>query len=129
MSSEDSGTRATEAGVAHDVTLVEVLAELAQSGYTGDVVVHDDGQVCCRACNACQTPSSLHLDGLRRLEGASDPADLATVLAVTCPNCGARAAAVVRYGPEASAGEATLLRHIDDRRPGDGLDVAEDAAT
>lgn len=129
MSSEDSGTRADTAGVAHDVTLVEVLAELAESGYTGDVVVHDDGEVCCRTCGTCQPPATVQLDGVRRLEGASDPADMATVLAVTCRNCGAQAAAVVRYGPEASAGEATLLRHIDDQRPSDGLDVAEDAAT
>jgi uncharacterized membrane protein len=79
-------------------------------------------------CRACQAPDQLLLDGLRRLEGASDPADMAAVLAVTCSACNARGTAVVRFGPEATAGEATLLRSIDDLRPR-GLDVAERQAT
>ena len=45
----------------------------------------------------------------------------------TCASCGCKGTAVIRFGPEASAGEAILLRHLDDTR-GPGLDVAEDAA-
>lgn len=112
----------------HDVTLLEVLSELAGQGYTGDFYVdEDDGSVCCGACRTCVAPEDLRLDGLRRLEGASDPADMAAVLALTCASCGHKGTAVVRYGPEASAGEAILLRHLEDDR-GPGLDVAEDAA-
>lgn len=113
----------------HDVTLVEVLDELNQAGYVADFFVdEDDGKVCCGACRSCQQPESLQLDGLRRIEGASDPADMAAVLALTCPACGCKGTAIVRFGPEASAGEAILLQHLDDARPS-GLDVAEDAAT
>jgi hypothetical protein len=114
---------------AHDVTLTEVLAELTKAGYVADFFVdEDDGQVCCGSCRACQPPESLQLDGLRRIEGASDPADMAAVLALTCPSCGTKGTAIVRFGPEASAGDAIVLQHLDDARPR-GLDVAEDAAT
>jgi hypothetical protein len=117
------------AGDPHDVTLVEVLHELEATGYRGDFFVdEDDGRVCCGACRTCQAPEQVTLDGVRRLEGASDPADMAAVLAISCAECGSRGTAVVRYGPEASAGEAILLRHLDDARPA-GFDVAEDAAT
>lgn len=116
-------------GAPHDVTLVEVLRELGGRGYGGDLFVdEDDGRICCGSCRTCQAPERVALDGVRRLEGASDPADMAAVLAITCPECGSKGTAVVRYGPEASAGEAILLRHVDDARPA-GLDVAEDAAT
>jgi hypothetical protein len=112
----------------HDVTLIEVLAELNGQGYDMDFFVdEDDGRVCCGKCRACVDPEDLHLDGLRRIEGASDPADMAAVLALTCVSCGSKGTAVIRFGPEASAGEAILLRHLDDTR-GPGLDVAEDAA-
>ena len=56
-------------------------------------------------------------DGLgpasRRVEGASDPADLALVTTVECPHCGARGALILRYGPEASEDEADLLTALE----------------
>jgi uncharacterized membrane protein len=108
-----------------DATLLEVLGELSTAGYDRDVFVREeDGYVCCGVCRSCQPPEQILLDGLRRLEGASDPADMSAVLAVTCPSCHAHGTAVVRFGPEASRGEAILLRTIDDVRPR-GLDVAE----
>ena len=113
----------------HDVTLVDVLRELSDSGYTSDFFVdEDEGSLCCGSCRTCQEAGQVRLDGIRRLEGASDPADMAAVLAITCSSCGQQGTAVVKYGPEASAGEAILLRELDDQRPG-GLDVAEDSAT
>jgi uncharacterized membrane protein len=116
-------------GAPRDATLLEVLGELAAAGYDRDMFVREeDGWVCCGVCRSCQAPDQLLLDGLRRLEGASDPADMAAVLAVTCAQCHARGTAVVRFGPEATAGEAILLRSIDDVRPR-GLDVAERQAT
>ena len=100
---------------AADVTVVEVLHDLRDSGFTGEFYVGDDGALCCRACGFCQAAEQASADGVRRVEGASDPGDMAAVLAVTCPRCGQRGAAVVRYGPEASADEAALLTGIDHR--------------
>lgn len=116
-------------GNPHDVTLVGVLAGLSDEGYSGDFFVNeDDGSICCGSCRSCQLPDAVRLDGLRRLEGASDPADMAAVLALTCGACGVKGTAVVRFGPEATVGDAIVLRHLDDARPA-GVDVAEDAAS
>jgi hypothetical protein len=110
-----------------DATLTQVLDGLAEQGYEGDFFIDDDGGICCGACGTCTPAGDAVLDGLRRIEGASDPADMAAVLAVTCPRCGAKGTAVVRYGPEAGPGDAEVLLAIDDHRPR-GTDVAEDAS-
>lgn len=119
----------TDGARAAGESLAEVLNELAEAGYAGDLFVdEEEGTLCCRACRACQRPEEVRADSIRRLEGASDPADLSVVLAVRCPACGVQGTAVVRFGPEATAGEAELLRILDDARPA-GLDVGEQAAT
>lgn len=110
-----------------DATLSQVLAGLAAEGYDADFFVDDEGGICCRACGTCTAADEISLDGLRRIEGASDPADMAAVLAVTCPRCGERGSAIVRYGPEASAGDAQVLLTIDNHR-GAGTDVADAAS-
>ena len=109
-----------EPGVPTDRTLVEVLAGLAEEGFTEDVLVREDGHVCCRRCGHCVAPQDMQLRHFRRVEGASDPGDMAAVLGLECPECGTRGSAVVRYGPEAGPGDVIILQHVDDRRPVDG---------
>lgn len=75
--------------------------------------VTDGGGLRCGACRAVFEPSTMHLDRLRRLEGASDPADMQVVLALHCPHCGARGTAVVAYGPDASEDEAKVLLAVE----------------
>jgi hypothetical protein len=94
---------------AADVTLVEVLADLRSQGFSGELRIDADGALCCRTCGMCQPASQIDAAGFRRVEGASDPGDMALVLAVVCPACGARGAIVLRYGPEAEPAEAALL--------------------
>lgn len=97
-------------GVPGDVTLVQVLSELARSGYDHDVLVDpDDGWLTCAVCRVRTSPPDAKVDSLRRVEGASDPADMAAVLAMTCGFCGSRGTAILRFGPEASPGEAAVL--------------------
>jgi hypothetical protein len=108
-----------EPGVPGDRTLVEVLAGLAEEGFTGDVSVREDGHLCCRRCGHCVAPEDMQLRALRRVEGASDPGDMAAVLGLECPGCGTRGATVVRFGPEAGPGDEIVLRHVhDSRSPG-----------
>ncbi len=99
-----------------NTTLVAVLDGLGRDGFTGDLFVTDEGRVRCGSCRVETAPEDLSLDRLRRVEGASDPADMAAVLAITCPHCGARGTAVVRFGPEAGPADATVLKALDDRR-------------
>jgi hypothetical protein len=109
------------------MTLVEVIEGLRAAGYDGSFVVDDDGAAHCRACAAVMQGPALLLDGIRRVEGASDPGDMAAVLAVRCRSCGRRGSIVTRYGPEAGPGDTALLLAIEDNR-GAGLDVADVAS-
>ncbi len=99
-----------------NTTIVGVLAAFADAGYTEDLFVTSDGALRCGACHHDTAPGDLQLDELRRIEGASDPADMAAILAVTCPHCGRKGSAIVRYGPEASPEDAAVLLALDDHR-------------
>jgi uncharacterized membrane protein len=109
------------------VTLVQVLDGLRAEGYGGSFLVDDAGMVSCCDCGSTVEPRAVELDGLRRLEGASDPSDMAAVLAVRCGRCGMRGSIVVRYGPEAGPGDSALLLGVGTER-GSALDRAEVAS-
>jgi hypothetical protein len=114
-----------EPGVPADRTLVEVLDGLRDEGFTEDVQVTDDGELCCRSCGHCVPAAEADLLALRRVEGASDPADMAAVVGTQCRGCGSRGLAVVRFGPEAGPGDAAVLQRLEDRRA-DAEGVAQD---
>lgn len=97
-------------------TLIEALDRLKGMGYGDGLTVNEDGSVHCGACHHDMPASGLDLDHLYRLEGASDPADMAAVLGLSCADCGVKGSVVVRYGPEASAADAALLRAVEDHR-------------
>jgi hypothetical protein len=99
-----------------DRSLVEVLAELAGLGFDASFDVDDDDGWCtCSACDTRSSPDDIGFEQRRRLEGASDPAEMANVLALRCPHCSAGGVAVCRFGSEASAGEAILMRAVSGR--------------
>jgi hypothetical protein len=110
-------------GVPNDhTTLTEVLRRFAEDGFSACFEVEDDGRVLCITCDTHTPAEEVPFQSMRRLEGASDPADMATVIATRCPHCDAQGVIVARYGPEASAGEARLLTTgRDRRRAGDGF--------
>jgi hypothetical protein len=56
------------------------------------------------------------MSSLRRLEGASDPADMVAIVAVTCPRCGNQGTAVLAFGPAASAEDSDVLAVLRDHR-------------
>lgn len=99
-------------------TILEALDWLTEQGYGGNLFVVEGGLVRCGACRHDTPAAQLDLAHLIRLEGASDPAEMAAVLGLRCHQCGATGAAVVRYGPEASPDEAEVLRAVEDQRRG-----------
>lgn len=68
----------------------------------------------CEGCGETVAAGSIEVDSLVRLEGASDPADMAAVVAGRCPGCAERGLLVLTYGPEASAADADVLRALPD---------------
>lgn len=94
-------------------SLLDVLDEAGQQGYTVQQVAHADGSIECTAC-AVTTPSKeFGVEHVRRLEGASDAADLLVVVWSPCPNCAERGVLVLGYGPNATIDDVAVLDHLD----------------
>lgn len=66
----------------------------------------------------------MQVDSLYRVEGASDPDDMAAVVAVTCPRCSAKGALVLKYGPEASGADADVLLALPDPPAGNEAELS-----
>jgi hypothetical protein len=99
------------AGVPSDnTTLSAVLAEFAAAGHDGQFEVVGADGISCVACAAVSSPADYRVEAWRRLEGASDPDDMLSVVAVTCPSCARRGALVLGFGPTAAADEAAVGR-------------------
>lgn len=93
-----------------DTSLQSILDDLAAQGYSGTFTVDaDDGNVACTACNTSSPAASVRFEQRRRIEGASDPAEMSNVLAVRCPQCAEPGTIICRYGPEAGIGDSAIL--------------------
>ena len=95
-----------------NVTMTEVISALDADGYGAQFIPQAEGAVECSHCGAVVAAGDLDVAVARRLEGASDPADMSTVYAATCPRCGAGGTIVVAFGVNASAEEATIGRAL-----------------
>ena len=100
-------------------TLYEVVSRYEADGWTGQFQACDVGMIRCLTCREVFPASHEHADEVARVEGVSDPDDMAAVVPVTCPCCGARGTFVAHYGPLASAEEADALLAFE-RTPGAG---------
>ncbi len=101
--------------------MVQVLDQYQAAGFGGDAFVTEDGMIRCGTCGRASAPEAVQVHSIRRMEGASDPADESGVLALVCPQCGARATAVLQFGPEASPAEVEVWLRLVDRRSSDLL--------
>ena len=66
-------------------TLSEVLEEYRRAGFASDFSVESDTRVRCNHCATVFDSGRLPMFSLRRLEGASDPADMMAVVAPILP--------------------------------------------
>jgi hypothetical protein len=97
----------------HDTPLTEVLADYDRRGYTGQFAPLEGGDLRCLTCRETFAASHVQADEVRRLEGASDPADMSVVVPLACPHCGTRGTFVAHYGPDAGIEEADVLSALD----------------
>jgi len=100
-------------------TLVELTAMLADDGFGGTATAVEGGRVRCDACGHTEPADTLDVHSLYRTEGASDPADMAAVVAFSCGNCGSGNGLVLAYGPNASGEEADVLAALPDHPAAD----------
>jgi hypothetical protein len=97
------------------------MSSTPEYAFAAAAATSDDGtggMVVCFTCHERHRADEVHLDALRRTEGASDPDDMVAVAALTCPHCGAKGTVAFKYGPEATPEESEVLRLLDDRRCG-----------
>jgi hypothetical protein len=86
-----------------------VTNALAAEGWTEQATPLPGGEVRCEACGATTPADEFAVDEIQRVEGASDPDEMAAVIPLECPHCGAHDLLVVQYGPEASEADADVL--------------------
>lgn len=113
-----------------NTTLTSVLAGLAADGFTGHLHAIEGGNLQCGACGEVRPAAAFEVMSIRRLEGASEPDEMVSVVAAICPCCGGRGATVLGYGPSASGDDADVsvaLSSVTDHVPPDAA-AGPDAA-
>jgi hypothetical protein len=114
-----------------NTTVQAVLADYEAAGFVAQFTTEPEGSgpssgpaLRCSVCASVISGSNVAMHSMRRMEGASDPADMLAIVALTCPVCGAQGTAVLAYGPMASAEDSDLLVALRDRRDDDELPPA-----
>lgn len=83
--------------------------ELAERGWAEQATPLEGALVRCENCGQTTPADEIAVDELCRVEGASDPDDMAIVAAFACPRCDTHDTLVLKYGPDASAADADVL--------------------
>jgi hypothetical protein len=104
-------------GAPHDgTTLTEVLIGYADAGFDGTFTACEQASIECNSCSAISPASLFQMASLRRLEGASDPDDMMSVVAITCPACRRDGVLVLGFGPTATAEDSDISKALQDFR-------------
>lgn len=93
-------------------SLGAAVAELEQEGYEGQFAGRPGGKVLCFSCGLLQPAVPGVVEGLLRVEGASNPGSMAAVVAMRCPACGVKGTLVLPYGAGMDAAEGEVLRAL-----------------
>jgi hypothetical protein len=107
-----------------NTTLSQVIGRLDEAGFTAQFTPQEDACVECSSCLRHVKASLLNVETTRRMEGASDPDDMLTVVSANCPECHAGGTMVLGFGPTASALDAAVQRDLPEPANGTLADVA-----
>ena len=91
-----------------NTTVTAVLQSFEQQGFTEQLIPVEGAAMECCGCGTRSPAASFAIEGARRLEGASDPDDMVTVVAARCPQCAKVGTVVLGYGPSASDIDADI---------------------
>lgn len=98
-------------------TVIELLARYEAQGVVTSFSTVTGAGLRCGACRTVSEAASVEVTALSRVEGSSDPDDMAAVAVVTCPWCSMAGTVVMSYGPLASAEDSDVLEALSDARP------------
>jgi hypothetical protein len=102
-----------------DTPLSTVVDRLTKEGYVGQFQALAGGRMRCLTCHNEFDAAAVRADDVTRLEGASDPDDMAIVVPIVCPICGTPGTFVALYGPGISEEDAEVLQAFE-RTPEEG---------
>ena len=85
------------------------LHELDDEGMWASFRVLAGARVHCSACDQRVDARDTQIVDVRRLEGSSDPTEMAAVVGLRCPRCHSLGKLVVSFGPMASAEDQDVL--------------------
>lgn len=122
----DAAGAAGATGSVADRSQVEVERHLAEEGFGGQFGAREGARVLCFACHREFGADAVHAEEARRVEGESDPADMAILVPVTCPRCGTAGTMVLQFGPMASAEESDVIAAL--QRVPSALDPTDGSA-
>jgi hypothetical protein len=94
-------------------SIADVVQDLAADGWRERFAPLEGGEVRCPSCGAELPASDLPTEGLRRVDGATDPSDVAVVVPVTCPTCTTRGVVVVRSGLDGGPEDTDVVAALD----------------
>ena len=92
-----------------DHSILDELQDLDRHGITETFSVLPGARVRCSRCGEATEARKTALIEIRRLEGKSDPSEMAAVLTLRCGLCGAEGACITSFGPAASAEDQDVL--------------------
>lgn len=98
------------------LTLRDAIQYYESQGYKGQFGAREGGAIMCFSCQTRNDPAGVRLDSLRRIEGVSDPADMALVAALRCPACGSWGTGTFMFGPMAAPEDNDAIRKVEDIR-------------
>jgi hypothetical protein len=99
----------TRTGSVADRSQSEVERRLDDEGFVGQFGARPDSRILCFTCHREFAAAEVDADTARRVEGESDPADMAIVVPMRCPHCGTGGSLALQFGPMASADEADVV--------------------
>ena len=96
-------------GSVGDRSQVEVEQHLDEKGFGGQFGAREGARVLCFTCHEEFPADQLDADRARRVEGESDPSDMAILVPATCPHCGTGGTLSLQFGPMSSAEESDVI--------------------
>ena len=102
-----------------DRSIMDELRDLDDDGVEAVFSVVPGARVRCEGCHQTAHARTYALLDVRRLEGKSDPSEMAAVLSLRCANCSVDGACIVSFGPMASAEDQDVMLALgaDERLP------------
>jgi hypothetical protein len=110
MDPNDSyGRHAATTAPAEATGVAGVLGRAAAAGYVAVFDAEPGAALRCGTCDAVSAANTFERRWQNRLEGASDPDDMAQVSGLVCPGCGELGTFVSLFGPGAETDAADVM--------------------